>query len=423
MAEENHALGSSRSPGINEIFDSFVTSKIFVTREPLSENYTPKKFLYRELEAKFLAKIVAPALQGGTPSNVLITGQVGTGKTAVIKYVLSKLEKKSKEKGLTTPVQFCYVNCRILRGEYKIVFELCKQLGINAPSTGISFGELFSRFADGVDSEKRILIIVLDELDTFVEERGCDLIYNLTRVKLVKSKLSMIGIGNNMSLQEWIDARTLSTLRAETIEFEPYEAGQIIEILNQRAESAFWEGVLKDGVVNLCSALAKNQGGDMRLALTLLSVAGECAVRNNASFVTQNHVREAERNIEHDRTVDIIQHLSDSEKIVIFSALVLDEANGGCFHNGGDFPIRKLYKKHQQVRRKLRMDPLTERRILQLVSQLAARGLLDAHVKSLGRDGRMTKVTLGIPPTVIRSALGEDFLVGRFIKEKLLFWI
>lgn len=420
--EKQNSQDGSVSPAINEIFDSFKTPKIFRTREPLSENYWPNKFPFRETETLWLAKILAPALQESSPSNILIVGPIGTGKTIITKYVLSLLEHRTKEDSSVTPVQFCYVNCRSLRGEYKIVFELCRQLGIEAPSTGISFGELFSRFTNGVDSEKRILIIVLDELDTYVKERGCDLIYNLTRVTLAKSKLSIIGIGNNLALQEWIDAKTLSTLHAETIEFKAYDADQIRSVLNERAKLAFNEGVLKDEVVPLCAALAKAEGGDMRLGLTLLLVAGECAVRNNVSFVTEDYVRKAENNIEYDRTVDILRRLSDQEKITIFSALALDEADGGCFHNGGNFPIGRLYHRYQEVCQRLGIDQLTQRRILQLVSQLAARGLLNTHVASLGRGGRTTKVTLGIPPTAIRNALGEDPLVGRFIREKILFY-
>lgn len=423
MSEEKEKTPSDSTPlGIDAVFNSYTTPKIFESREPLSENYMPGRFPFREPEMLWLAKILAVALQGWAPSNLLIVGPIGTGKTRITQYVLSALEQKVKDNGSNIPVQFCYVNCRSLGGEYKVVLELCKQLGIEAPSTGISSGELFSRFTDGVDSRKRILIVVLDELDTYVKDRGCDLVYKLTRVTLTKSKLSIIGIGNNMALQEWIDAKTLSTLHAETIEFKPYDADQIGSVLNERAKLAFREGVLNDGVVSLCAALAKAKDGDMRFALTLLLLAGEYAVRDNTPSITEDHVRKAEKNIEHDRTFETIQRLSDQEKMIVFSALALDEADGGCFHNGRNFPIGKLHHRYQEVCRRLGNDALTHRRILQLVSQLAARGLLDTHVASLGRNGRTTKVALGVPPNVIRNALGDDPIVGRFIREGILFY-
>ncbi|RLI14554.1 cell division control protein Cdc6, partial [Candidatus Bathyarchaeota archaeon] len=225
---------------LDEVFEKFVsTARIFRDREVLRHDYLPEKLPHREAQIKTLGETVAPVLKGARCSNVFIYGKTGTGKTAVTKYVLQHLEVKAKELG--APVKFCYVNCRLAGTEYRVFSVLCRNIGISVPFTGLSVGEVFNRFKNGLDVSKKLLIIVLDEIDALIKARGDTLLYELTRINetLRNSKVSLIGISNDLRLKEFLDPRVLSSLSEEEIVFRPYDASELKNILSERAKLAF----------------------------------------------------------------------------------------------------------------------------------------------------------------------------------------
>jgi len=166
---------------LDDVFERFVNeARVFRDREVLRHDYLPNRLPHREEQIRQLGEIVAPVLKGARGSNIFIYGKTGTGKTAVTKYVLNHLEIKAKELG--APIRFCYVNCRMVGSEYRIFASLCQTIGISVPFTGLSVGEVFERFRAGLDTSRIILIIVLDEADALIKDRGDGLLYELTRL-------------------------------------------------------------------------------------------------------------------------------------------------------------------------------------------------------------------------------------------------
>jgi len=58
-----------------------------VERDILRPAYLPERLPHREAQIDQLVQILVPALRGARPSNILIHGQTGTGKTAVVKFI------------------------------------------------------------------------------------------------------------------------------------------------------------------------------------------------------------------------------------------------------------------------------------------------------------------------------------------------
>src|SRR5271157_4310030 len=225
---------------LDAVFERFVTNtKIFKDREVLRHDYLPDKLPHREDQIRRLGETVAPVLKGARSSNLFIYGKTGTGKTAVTRYVLSHLEFRAKE--FNAPVKFCYVNCRMAGSEYRVFASLCQSLGVSIPFTGLSVGEVFDRLRAGLDVSRVIFIIVLDEADALVKSRGDRLLYELTRINetLSKSKVTLIGISNDLRFKEFLDPRVLSSLSEEEIVFRPYDASELRNILSERAKAAF----------------------------------------------------------------------------------------------------------------------------------------------------------------------------------------
>ena len=396
---------------LDAIFERFYkTAKIFRDREVLRHDYIPQHLPHREKQIRRLGEIVAPVLRGSRCSNVFIYGKTGTGKTAVTRYVMQKLVEKAEELG--SPVKGCYVNCRLTGTEYRVFAALCSSLSVSVPFTGLSIGEVFDRFRTTLDSSPVILVIVLDEIDALVKTRGDSLLYELTRVNetLHHSKVSLIGISNDLNFKEFLDPRVVSSLSEEEIVFNPYDAAELRNILLDRAKLAFFDGVLTESALNLCAALAAAEHGDARRALDLLRVAGEVAERVGADKITDEHIREAEERIEHNRVVEALKNLTPHSKVVLISVYQLNKANISRAITGD------IYEVYRELCGEIGLTPLTQRRVSSLISELDAIGLLNARVERMGRYGRTKKIKLGIARSIVREVFSKDDRIGRLIQ-------
>ena len=387
---------------LDEVFDRFLNGNtIFRNREVLRHDYVPEKLPHRETEIKHLGSIVAPTLKGYRCSNVFIYGKTGTGKTAVVRYVLKHLVRRAGELG--APVYTCYVNCRLAGTEYRILTNLCESIGVKVPFTGLAQGEVFKRFRNGLESKGGLLLAVLDEVDVLVKTYGDALLYELTRIngELERSKVSLVGISNDLRFKDMLDPRVLSSLSEEELVFRPYNAAELRDILEERAKLAFREGVLAEGVISLCAALAAAEHGDARRSLDLLRVAGELAEREGAQRVEERHVREAEKRIERDRIEEAVRNLPLHSKLVLCSVYLLNKRVSSAAT--GD-----IYNVYCELCNRIGVEPLTQRRVSGLISEQDMLGLLNSQVVSMGRYGRTKKTRLAIPKSTVKAIFSED---------------
>lgn len=388
---------------LDAVFEQFLHSnRLFKNREVLRHDYVPEKLPHREEQIKRLGMIVSPLLKFERCSNILIYGKPGTGKTAVMKYVLNRLLQKVKD--FSVPTNVAYVNCRLAGTEYRVLARLCDVLDVHVPFTGLAVGEVFDRFKSGLEIRRSSLVIVLDELDELVKTRGDTLMYELTRVNevLSKSKVTLVGISNDLRFKELLEPRVLSSLSEEEVTFRPYNASELKDILLVRAQLAFSREVLLPSAIGLCAAYAAAEHGDARRALDLLRVAGEIAERDSSEKVTEDHVKEAEKQIEHDRIIDVLLNLTPHSKLVLHSIYLLRKA-GVYSAITGD-----IYQVYDEVCREIGVSPLTQRRVSGLMNELDSIGMINATVVSRGRYGRTKKISLAIPQTPFREVYSDD---------------
>ncbi len=392
---------------LDDVFDSFVNGiRLFKDREVLRHDYLPEKLPHREDQIRLLGETVAPVLKNARCSNIFIYGKTGTGKTAVAKYVLSHLESKAKEVG--APVKFCYINCRMTGSEYRVFASLSLSVGLTIPFTGLSVGEVFDRFRTGLDTSKIIFIIILDEVDALIKDRGDGFMYELTRINetLSKSKVSIIGISNDLRLKEFLDPRVFSSLSEEELVFRPYDASELRNILLERSKLSFVDGALTEAAVSICAALAAAEHGDARRALDLLRVAGEVAERQGAINITEEHVRQAEKHIEHNRVVEALKNLTLHTKLVLLSVYHLNKSSA---------ITGEIYDVYSELCGELGAGLLTQRRLGTLINDLDAMGLVNTKVVSMGRYGRTKKIRLEISRSLVRDVFRTDGRFGQLI--------
>jgi len=395
---------------LEEVFSYALKSTIFINRDVLRPEYIPTELPHREEQVSKLGAILAPALRNSKPSNIFIYGLTGTGKTAVTKYVLKRLYNKAIEIG--SDIVTCYVNTRQEDTTYRVIVRLGECVGLKLPFTGISTAEAYRRFLKVLDSRNSIMIVVLDEIDFLIKKQGDELLYRLSRSSddLTNSKISIIGITNDLKLVEDLDPRVRSSLGEIEIVFPPYNAIQLEDILKRRAKMAFNPKAIDDAVISLCASLAAREHGDARRALDLLRVSGEIAEREGAETISIQHVYIALKEIERDRASEVISTMPLHSKLVLLAIYNLTR-------NNTKTTTGEVYIHYKALCAKLGIESVTQRRVSDIISELDMIGIITARLISRGRYGKTRMISLAVPEDVVLNALRGDSYIDSLLSR------
>ena len=379
---------------------------LFTDRRAFDHAFEPARLPHREHELDSLVRNLVDALNGHIPSNMLLYGVPGSGKTVVTRYVLSQLREKGLEMGQS--VHTYEINCRNVDTKYRVVQTIATQLAQRGdapvPFTGWPTDRVLDTVVSRMSRVGGVHIIVLDEVDNLVDKGGDDLLYALTSLNtlLSKGRCSIIGISNDLHFTQHLDPRVSSRLSQEDIVFHPYVATEIQNILNERAEMGIKAEVLDDGVIKLCSALAAQEHGDARRALDLLRISVQKAEHRSQNRVDTKHVRLAQSQLEYDQVTPVIKTLPLHQKLVLFS-ICLNEENGLRNISTGE-----VYRTYAEACSKIDTEPLTTRRVSSLLNELDTMGLIMARNVSKGRGGRSKQVNSAIPKAIDAISLMSE---------------
>tara|TARA_Y100000310_G_C20459766_1_gene704766 strand:- start:275 stop:904 length:630 start_codon:yes stop_codon:yes gene_type:complete len=196
-----------------------------------------------------------------------------------------------------------------------------------------------------------------------------------------------------------LDPRVRSSLGEEELVFSPYNALQLQDILRERAKKSFTKNVLDEGVIAKCAALAAREHGDARRALDLLRVAGELAEREGGTKLSLKYIDKANKKIERDKMLDIIENEPKQFQLVLVAIMKLDDDKRFEKMFTGD-----IYNKYREVCQNTKNEILTQRRVSDIIADFDMLGLINARVISKGRQGRTREIKLMLSPGIKQKA-------------------
>lgn len=381
---------------MTNIFDEIRENSktVFKSKNFLDHRFIPETLPHRNEKIKVIAKFWVEALSKNIPQDITIYGKTGTGKTAVAKFAKKQLEEAAEKNNLNIRIE--YIRCTDFNTEYQILARLCQQLGKPVPYRGWTKAEVINTFrnlfTNNILGNDLILIVILDEIDVILKNDGDSILYTLTRT----DNVSITSISNYVDFKRFIKPKVKSSLRDREIVFPPYNAQQLNDILKERSELSFKEGVITEGVISLCSALAAKEEGDARYALDLLRTSGEIADEKQSDIITEEYVKEAKDLIEHNQVIEVITTLPLQQQKVLEAITYLtnkkEEITSGL-----------LYEVYQDLAKN---DKVSYRRLFDFINELEMLGLISANTISRGRGkGRTNIITLQCDTELIDQAL------------------
>jgi Cdc6-like AAA superfamily ATPase len=304
--------------------DQYTQSNLVKNYKVFDYNYIPEKPLMRQ-ECRPIIDALMRFKVSGIPTNMSIIGSRGSGKTLTLQYLRKMMEKR---KGL----DMVYVNCRHHNTSFKIFSQLLGQENV----AGSSLVNLYERF---VREYPRKTVIILDEINLMSpKDKNREILYFLSRSE---KPYMVVMLSNTPHILKQLDAATKSSLQPFPLYFCNYNAGNIYQILLDRAQKGLhsWD----EGEISKISALTtKKTNSDARVAIKTLFYR---------VMAPENPIDQCFEDARRDLILDVINDLMDTNLMILWAAatgksdLAKDIYNRYCrfSHDHGVKPFSYVY--------------------------------------------------------------------------------
>ncbi|WP_284012895.1 ORC1-type DNA replication protein [Halobaculum litoreum] len=345
-------------------------------------DYVPETFRHRESQLESLKYALRPAARGSRPLNTVVRGPPGTGKTTSVQKLFSELRAQ-------TDVRTVRVNCQVDSTRYAVFSRVFEGIfDYEPPSSGISFKKLFGQIADRLVEDDEVLVVALDDVNyLFYENEASDALYSLLRAHEAHAgaKVGVICVSSDLSLSviEELDTRVQSVFRPEEVYFPTYDVDEIVDILRERADRGFHEGVIGAPELDRVAELTA-ESGDLRVGIDLLRRAGLNAEMRASRAINVEDVEKAYDKSKYVHLSRSLRGLSESELALVRVLAEHDGEQAGSVYEAFRDRTDLGYTRYSEI-----------------VNKLEQLGLVETEYADVEGRGRSRSISLAYDPEAV----------------------
>nr|ABI34863.1 Cdc6 [Drosophila sechellia] len=387
----------------------------------------------RESQLQELREFFSSHLESQTSGSLYVSGQPGTGKTACLSLLL-------RDPDFSKRLQRVYINCTSIASVGAVYKKLCTELQLKI--SGRTERDHLEAIQRHLKTAKRMLLLVLDEIDQLCTSRQ-EVLYTIFEwPALPGSRILLVGIANSLDLTDRALMRLNARceLKPRLMHFPPYSKQQIVEIFKSRLAEAEVLDVFPPVTLQLLAAKVSAISGDVRRALDIgrrvveiaeqqkrdgekefnmkaLQLEGKDAVEAKEKQdtlkpvqVTQvaavlNKVYGASQNLEED-----IEGSFPLQQKLMLCTLVLMLRN----ERNKDISMGRLHEVYRRVCAKRNILALDQAEFTGTVDLVETRGILRIMRK---KEPRLHKVLLQWDEEEVHAALSDKQLIASILSD------
>ncbi|ODA76635.1 hypothetical protein RJ55_07906 [Drechmeria coniospora] len=285
---EHGSRSQKRGAGKKLEFTPLATRKLFpgqaqsspfqIARSHLHVSSVPTSLPCREGEFALVYSHLEAAITEGTGNCIYISGTPGTGKTATVREVISRLDDAVGSDELDDFI-FVEINGMKITDPHQSYTLLWEALNGQRASPSQALDMLEREF--GNPSPRRTpCVVLMDELDQLVTKNQA-VMYNFFNWPTLRhSRLIVLAVANTMDLPErTLSNKISSRLGLTRITFPGYTHEQLMKIIQSRLEGVP-DNVVDPDAIQFASRKVAAVSGDARRALDICRRAVELAERD-----------------------------------------------------------------------------------------------------------------------------------------------
>jgi archaeal cell division control protein 6 len=375
--------------------------RVLVDEASLDPSVVPARLVRREPELDLLRQRYRDSLSKGVAYHQLLTGGIGTGKTALAHRLGDDLVAGGRVR--SQPVLKLYINCWRRSSDRTVLLQLLRGVGVSLPDRGYSLSEMLDVFEQGIRKSPRHVFVILDEVSALIRQ-GTKLVYPLTRSPEVGLGSISLFLVAPEDVLPFLDAASRSSFGVtHRLQLRPYSIEDLTQILLYRAELALAPGSLSKEVAEQLARTAASSG-DARFALEVLGGAARAADLAGAREIGPEHVRAARGSIYPTLTEARLQELGENELLVL---LALARVLKGRRTQSTTEKVRQAYR---VLTEEYRLTEVSRVTFWRTVKALEQEGVVQVDApESRGEGNRlsMDEVPASLLTTLLEARLGE----------------
>jgi archaeal cell division control protein 6 len=371
-------------------------ARILVKEETLDPSFVPPRLVRREAELALLTKRFREGLAKGLAYHCLVTGGVGSGKTALVRRLGLDLERSGRLGDL--PVRVPYINCWRRASDRTVMLDLLRSVKVSLPDRGYSLSEMLDVFEQGIRRNPQHLVILLDEAAALVKGET-KLVYLLSRAREVElGSISLVLVAAE-DLFPYLDPPSRSSFGVtHRLTLAPYDRAALTDILEERSKLALRPGSVDREVLEQIARIAE-ANGDARFALEILAGAAHAAEDAGAESVSGEHVRRAKGSLLPTVTESSLEGLSVNQLGVLLALARTLKRRGASVSS------QKLRSTHAALVEELGAPPMSRTTFWRTLRELEREGLVTLDT---GASGESSQVGMDELPASLLTTLLEE---------------